>query len=88
MTGRVLAKKNLNLTFEDIRTIKKTKFTQILKAKIQEVALRYLLEKQGKQSYLEIAEYLLPFNKKQSIEQKCEMFAMKNSIIDIPANFS
>ena len=38
---------NLNLTFEDIRKIKKTKFTQILKEKIHEAALKYLLEKQG-----------------------------------------
>ena len=73
---------------------KKTKFTQILKEKIHEAALNYLLEKIGKKgkeieyTSLEMAEYLLPFNKKQSIEEKCEMFALKNSMIDIPANFS
>ena len=32
-------------------------------------------------------EYLLPYNE-QSIEQKCEMFAVKNRMINIPYNFS
>merc|ERR1712121_549912 len=34
-----------------------------------------------------MAEYLLPFNK-QSIEEKREMFAVKNSMVNIAANFS
>ena len=44
--------------------------------------------KNNKYSYLKMAEYLLPCNAKQTIEQKCEMFAVKNSMINIPANFS
>ena len=66
----------------------------MLNEKIRKAALFYLLEKQGikgknnKYSYLEMAEYLLPCNAKQTIEQKCEMFAVKNSMINIPANFS
>ena len=35
-----------------------------------------------------MTDYLLPFNKKLNIEQKCEMFAVKSSMINIPANFS
>ena len=35
-----------------------------------------------------MADYLLPFNNKLSIEEKREMFAVKNSMIEIPANFS
>ena len=85
---------NLKLTFEDIKSIKKTKYVQILKEKIREAALNHLLDKQGKKgremkfNYLEMADYLLPFNKKLNIEQKCEMFAVENEMINIPANFS
>ena len=56
--------------------MKKTKFA----------ALKYLLDIDY--PYLEMADYLLPCNKKQTIQQKCEMFAVKNSMINIPANFS
>ena len=89
-----LEKLDLKLTFEDIKTIKKSEFKQILKEKTREAALFYLLDKQGKKGKeneypcLEMAEYLLPMNNKITIEQKCEMFAVKNSMINIPANFS
>ena len=74
--------------------MKKKEFTQILKKRIKEGALKYLLEKRGKKggeirySYLEMAEYMLPFNNKLSIDQKREMFALKNAMINIPANFT
>ena len=89
-----LEKLNFKLTFEEIKAMKKRKYTQILKEKIREAALDYLLDKQGKKGkenkfvYLEIAEYLLPLNNKQTIEEKCEMFAVKTSMVNIPANFS
>ena len=66
----------------------------ILKERIKEESLKYFLENQGKKgrenkySYLEMAEYLLPFNNKLTIEQKREMFAVKYSMVDIPANFT
>ena len=62
----------------------------MLKKRIKEGALKYLLEKRGKKggeirySYLEMEEYLLPFNNKLSIDQKREMFALKNAMINIP----
>ena len=43
-----------------------------------------LLGKQGtkgseiKHEYLEMADYLLPFNNHLTIEEKCEMFEVKN----------
>ena len=89
-----IEKLELKLTFEDVKTIKKSRFKQILNEKIRTAALFYLLEKQGKKGknnkylQLEMAEYLLPFDTKQTIEQKCGMFAVKNSMINIPANFS
>ena len=85
---------NVNLKLDEIRKISKTKYTNILKQRISEVALSYLVEKQGskgsetKYTYLEMAEYLLPFNNQLTIDNKCEMFAIKNRMIDIPTNFS
>ena len=89
-----IEKLNLKVTFEEIKSMKKQQFTQMLKKRIREEALKYLLEKRGKKggeieySYLEMTEYLLPFNNKLSIEQKREMFAVKNAMINIPANFT
>ena len=37
---------------------------------------------------VEMAEYLLPYNKQLTVEEKREMFAVKNAMISIPANFS
>ena len=60
---------------------------------LKQASLKYLLNKRGKKGnelaypYLEMAEYLLPYNR-QSIDEKCEMFAIKNSMINIPSNFS
>ena len=85
---------NVNLTLEEIRKISKPKYTSILKQRISEVALSYLVEKQGtkgsetKYTYLEMAEYLLPFNNQLTIENKCEMFEIKNRMTNIPSNFS
>ena len=70
------------------------KYTALLKEKINEVALKYLIGKQGKKgseirySCLEMQEYLLPFNNSLTTEQKCELFAIKTRKINIPDNFS
>ena len=34
-----------------------------------------------------MAEYLLPFNDKMSIDEKQRMFSLKNRMVDIPDNF-
>ena len=36
---------------------------------------------------LEMSEYLQPINQKLSIEEKCEMFSIRNRMINIPYNF-
>ena len=85
---------NLKLTLEEIRTISKQKYLVILKEKIKVRALKYLLKKQGKKgseisySSIEMSEYLQPFNKYLTIEQKREMFAVRNRMVNIPTNFS
>ena len=91
---RDLRNLNIELTFEEIKQIPKTNYLQLLKGKIRNIALEYLLDKRGskgseiKYSYLEMADYLLPFNNNLSIEEKCELFAIKNRMINIPNNFS
>ena len=85
---------NLKLTLDEIRTISKQKYLMILKEKIKDSALKYLLSKQGKKgseiSFLtiEMSEYLQPFNKSLTIEQKREMFAVRNRMVNIQSNFS
>ena len=84
---------NIILTFHEIRNMTKSKFTSILKENMEEAALAYLVGKQGekgkemKYTSLEMSEYLQPTNQKLSIEEKCEMFSIRNRMINIPYNF-
>ena len=70
-----------------------TNFTKILRKSQSENALIYLTDKQGtkgkdiKYSRIEMSEYLLPSTSSLTIEEKQEMFSMKNKVIKIPANF-
>ena len=60
----------------------------------KKIALIYFLEKKGLKgseicySSLEMADYLLPFNNTLTINEKCELFAVRNKMINIPSNFS
>ena len=80
-------------SLEEIRLMTKQRFKKILKLKINEAALKYLLEKRkskGKEieyKSIQMEEYLLPSNSVLTIEQKRNMFAVKNRMVDIPANF-
>ena len=70
-----------------------SQFKNLLKKKISETALKYLLKKKGskgkeiKYSCLEMAEYLLPYNDELNIEEKQRMYATTNRMVDIPQNF-
>ena len=92
--GKDLEYLGINMKFEEIRTVSKQKFREIIKEKIGKVALNYLLDKRGKKgqeitySCVEMAEYLVPFNNSLTIEEKCEIFAIRNRMINIPFNFS
>ena len=85
---------NLKLTLDEIRTISKQRYLMILKEKIKDSALKYLLKKRGKKgseisySSIEMSEYLQPFNKALTIEQKSEMFEIRNRTVNIQSNFS
>ena len=66
-------------TFEEIKQMSKSQFSNILKLKVKQNALKYLLNRQkskGKEIKYEnirMAEYLLPYSK-LSVSQKQKMF--------------
>jgi hypothetical protein len=44
-------------------------------------------ERKQKKTSLEMSDYLPPINRELSIEQKREMFSIRNRMLDIPYNF-
>ena len=80
-------------TLEEIKSMTKNKFKNILKDRIKENALKYLTEKQGKKGKdivykdIQMSEYLSPSNKRLTIEQKRRLFEVRNQMVDIPSNF-
>ena len=81
MEDRNLSKKdleemNIDLKFEDIRMMKKENFSKLIKSRIENLALEYLIKKRGSKGKeilykrLEMSEYLMPHNEKLSIKLK------------------
>ena len=70
----------------------KIKFANILKIRMKENAMLYLKKKQkskGKEiiyTNIEMADYLQPINSKLTIEQKQQMFAVRNRMCPILKN--
>ena len=81
-------------TLDEIRKMTHTSFLSLIKSKLKENALKYLLEKRkskGKEiiySHLEMAEYLLPTNEKLTVEEKRNLFGIRNRMVEISSNFS
>ena len=71
----------------------KSKFSKLLKQRITELAFKYLTGKQrskGKEikyEKLHMSEYLQPNEQGLSIEDQRYLFAVRNRMVDIPANF-
>ena len=88
-----LEKLEINETFEEIKLMTPIKFKNVLKSRITKNALKYLLQKRGSKGMeieypsLEMKEYLLPYNDRMNIEEKQNMFEIRNRMVDIPANF-
>ena len=84
---------NISYSLEEIKIMTKNKFNTILKEKVKENALKYLLEKQGKKgkeivyTTLEMAEYLQPFGNKLTVAEKRDLFSYRNRMVNIPSNF-
>jgi hypothetical protein len=79
-------------SLEEIKWMSKAQFSKILKENGKENAVRYLLSKKGSkgkennETELCIAEYLIP-STSLTISEKQQMFAIKNRMLNIPANF-
>ena len=70
----------------------KENFSKIIKSKISDQAFNYLLNKRGSKGQeiiynrLEMAEYLMPSNNMINIEDKQNIFAIRNRMVDIGNN--
>ena len=84
---------NIQESFEDLRNMTHSMYLKRIKSQILKKAFEYLNQKRkskGKEieyTQLEMAEYLLPTNKRMSIEKKREMFSVRNRMINIESNF-
>ena len=88
-----LKEMNIGLTWKEIKMMSKESFHKMLKMKISEISLKYLLNKRsskGKEieyKSLEMADYLKPFSQNLTIEEKRKIFSIRNRMIDIGNNF-
>ena len=72
----------IELELNEIRIMTKDSFMKLVKTRITEVAIKYLIDKRGSKGKeiqyerLEMAEYLMPYNTKMSIEEKQILFSI------------
>ena len=84
--------KELRIT-EEIRNMTRSQFKCFLNNKIQEIALKYLLDKLGKKgseveySSIRMADYLVSNNSGLTIPEKQQMFAIINRMVKISYNY-
>ena len=80
-------------SLEEIRNMTHSQYLKRIKSQILKNAFEYLIKRRkskGKEieyTQLEMSEYLLPINKKLTIEKKREMFSVRNRMINIESNF-
>ena len=84
----------INLTIQEIKIMKPTKFKLLVKIQASKAAFNYLLEKQAKgkkgrlihYEKLELADYLLP-ECSITVKDKIELFSYRCEMNDLPNNF-
>ena len=82
----------IEYSFEEIKQMSKSKYNSLLKQRINENALEYLIGKQGKKgkeikySNITMADYLLPNNNLSNLDKQ-RIFAIRNKMIEIENNF-
>ena len=87
-----LKKLDISLSFEEIRNLSNDQFKQKVKGNANLKGFEYLLEKRGTKgkeivyTKLEMQEYLLP-NNELNIEDQRMIFALRNKMNTLPANF-
>ena len=88
-----LSELKIKKTLNEIKQMTRIKFKNLIKIRIERNALEYLQNKRGSKgkeiefTSLEMSEYLLPYNSIMSIEEKREIFALRNRMTNIPINF-
>ena len=84
---------NVKADLDDIRRMKKNQFKSLINEKIRISAFKYLLDKRGskgkeiKYTDIEMSEYLCPNDNSLTIEEKQNMFSVRNRMSNIPSNF-
>ena len=84
---------DLELSFDEIRTMPTTKYKRLVSAKLKPLAFTYLMSRRGEKGKeiqykeIEMAEYLLP-NNSLNIENKRTIFSIRNRMEQISADFS
>ena len=84
----------IEMSIEEIKLLSSSSFVKILKYSIKNSEFKYLNRKHGSKgqeiTYLELkmAEYLMPNVQNMTIEQKRNIFEIRNRMVTIPANFS
>ena len=84
----------IDLTLEEIRTMSKYTYKELIKKSIQGKALEYLITKRRskgqeiKYTELKMAEYLTPGHENLTISEQRNIFAIRNRMVDIPVNFT
>ena len=88
-----LKEMKIELGLNEIRIMAKDSFQKLVKTRMTEIALKYLSDKRGSKGKeiryerLEMAEYLMPHNTKMSIEEKQNLFSIRNRMTEIGNNF-
>ena len=86
---------NLNVTFAEIKAIKRGSFKNMLKQSIAEKALEYLDGKKSSHSkrmnlkyeVLQMQTYLMPSKTKLSKEEKQLIFSLRSEVTEVKMNF-
>ena len=86
---------NLNVTFAEIKAIKRGSFKNMLKQSIAEKALEYLDGKKSshskvmnlKHEVLQMQTYLMPSKTKISKEEKQLIFSLRSEMTEVKVNF-
>ena len=84
---------NVELKLHEIRMMSKENFKKIIKMKISEISLEYLLKKRsskGKEiryDRLKMADYFQPYSKNLTLEEKRKLFSVRNRMVEIGYNF-
>ena len=84
---------DISETLDEFKRMTRNKFINILNERIKNIALKYLLERQGQKGSevehlsIRVADYLSPNNTGLTIADKQDMFSVINRMVKISYNF-